>query len=89
MATGIPSYHRSQLSGLLAEIGATMTDDPDDPTVHHIRHQSADWTATYWGHLAGEPIWHLIGPAHPDGIDLDVYGIHGAITKYQPTKGTT
>jgi hypothetical protein len=89
MATGIPDYHRSQLAGYFAEIGATMTDDPDDRAVHHIHHQGSDWTATYWGHLEGEPIWHLIGPAHPYGIDIDTYGIHSAITKYDPTKGTT
>lgn len=89
MATGIPDYHRSQLAGYLAIDGITMADDPDDPGVHLIHHRGADWTATYWGHLEGEPIWRLTGPAHPDGIDLDVYGIHGAITKHDPTKGTT
>lgn len=32
--------------------------------------------------LAGVPIWHLTGPGHPNGIDLDVIGIHNAITKH-------
>jgi hypothetical protein len=88
MATGVPAHHRSQLAGYLAIDGIRMTDDPDDRAVHHIHHQGADWTAAYWGHLEGEPIWHLTGPAHPDGIDLDVIGIHGAITKHQPERTT-
>lgn len=80
----VPAYHRSQLAGLLELDGIRMTDDPDDPTIHLVHHQGADWTATYWGHLEGEPIWRLAGPAHPAGIDLDAPGIHSAITKHQP-----
>lgn len=88
MADGISAAHRSQLANYLAIDGIRMADDPDDPTVHTISYKGAEWTATYWGHLEGEPVWHLVGPAHPYGIDLDVYGIYGAITKYNPTKGT-
>lgn len=85
----IPAHHRAQLAGYLAIDGIRMVDDPNNPRVHHIRHRGATWTATYWGHLAGEPIWHLTGPGHPNGIDLDVIGIHNAITKHQPKEGTT
>lgn len=80
----IPAHHRAQLAGYLACDGIRLVDDPDNPRTHLIRHQGATWTAAYWGHLAGEPVWHLTGPGHPGGIDLDVIGIHNAITKHQP-----
>lgn len=78
---GIPAHHHSQLAGLLAIEGAHTADTPDDPGVHLIRHQDRDWTAEYRGHLEGEPIWHLTGPGHPDGILLDKYGIVHAVTE--------
>lgn len=81
MPTAIPDYHRSQLAGLLGIAGATMADDPHDPTIHTIRHHGTTWTATYGGSFEGEPFWHLVGPAHPDGIDLDKYGIVSAVTQ--------
>lgn len=82
---GIPAHHRSQLAGLLSIEGARMTDTPDDPGVHTIRHQDRDWTAAYRGHLEGEPIWHLTGPGHPGGILLDKYGVVRAVTELLAT----
>jgi hypothetical protein len=78
----IPAHHRSQLSGLLAIAGAAMADDPHDPTTHTIRHNGATWTATYGGSFEGEPFWRLVGPAHPEGIDLDKYGITDTVTRF-------
>jgi hypothetical protein len=78
---GIPAHHRSQLAGLLGIEGAHMTDIPDNPGVHAVRHQDRDWTAAYRGALEGEPIWWLTGPGHPDGILLDKYGIVSAVTE--------
>jgi hypothetical protein len=77
----IPEHHRDQIAISLGIAGAAMTDDPGTPGAHTIRYDDRTWTAAYRGALQGEPIWHLTGPGHPDGILLDRYGVVGAVTE--------